>query len=319
MHYRVLVTGGAGFIGSNIVHRLVADGHRVSVIDNLLTGRMQNLKGVLPKIKFIKGDIRNLSTIKRAARGNNFILHQAALPSVPRSIADPLRSHQHNINGTINVFIAARDEKVKRVVFASSSSIYGNRKEFGRQKKIKIKKEMMKPMPLSPYAVNKLATEYYGKVFSHIYGLETVALRYFNIFGPRQNPKSEYAAVIPKFITDILHDRRPVVYGDGKQTRDFTYIDNAVNANIKAMLSKKVGDGETINIACGDSFSLLQLIRLINTDTHKHIKPQFTDARPGDVKHSKADITKAKKLIGYTPTVKFSEGVSKTIEWFNGA
>lgn len=315
MHYKILVTGGAGFIGSNIVHRLVHDGHRVTVIDNLLTGRMVNLKGVTNKIKFIKGDIRNLTTIKRAARGNQYILHQAALPSVPRSIADPLKSHQHNVNGTLNVFIAARDEKVKRVVFASSSSIYGNRKEYGPQK-IKIKREAMKPMPLSPYAVNKLATEYYAKVFSHIYGLETVAMRYFNIFGPRQNPKSEYAAVIPKFITDILNNRRPLVHGDGKQTRDFTYIDNAVEANIKSLFSKKVGNGETINIACGDSFSLLQLIKLINNAVGKEIQPRFTDPRAGDVKHSKADISKAKKLIGYSPTVRFSEGVTKTINWF---
>lgn len=311
---KVLITGGAGFIGSNIARELLAQKHQVTILDDLSTGRLENIKKFKSKINFIKGDIRNQTLLRKIFKGIDYILHQAALPSVPRSINNPLTSHDVNVNGTFRVLLAARDAKVKRIVLASSSSIYGNRKYYGSKKTIS-KREAMKAMPLSPYAVNKLIGEEYAKVISHIYGLETVCLRYFNVFGPNQNPNSEYAAVIPKFITAILKNQQPVIYGDGTQSRDFTYIENVVRANILAMNSEKVGHGETINIACHESITLLQLVASINKIVKKQIKPTFDATRAGDVKNSLADISKAKKLLGYSPTINFNKGLLRTIEW----
>jgi UDP-glucose 4-epimerase len=257
----------------------------------------------------------DLSLLRQTFRGADYVLHLAALPSVPRSINDPLRSHDVNVNGTFNVLLSARDENIKKVVFASSSSIYGDRKTIG-QKKLKHKKEMMKPMPLSPYAVNKLIGENYCKVFSHIYGLPTACLRFFNVFGPRQNPKSEYAAAIPKFITSIMNDERPPVFGDGRQSRDFTYVDNVVHANILAMTSPTVKKGETMNVACGESVSLLQLIEVINLVLGKDIRPEFLPARKGDVRDSLASIEKTRRLIAYKPLVNFRQGMLQTVKWY---
>ena len=315
MNTTVLVTGGAGFIGSNIARELLSRKYRVKIIDNLSTGRMENLKDIRKKVQFIRGDIRNLQTVQRVMKGADYVLHQAALPSVPRSINNPLASHDVNVNGTFNVLLAARDNKVKKVVLASSSSIYGNRKNFGTRK-IVHKKEVMKPLPLSPYAANKLIGEEYAKVFSHIFKVPTVCLRYFNVFGPHQDPKSEYAAVIPKFISLLLQGKQPIIFGDGSQSRDFTYIDNVVQANILAMLSKQAIHGETLNIACGESSTLLKITRTIATALGRKNKPKFGPVRAGDVKSSLADISKAKKFIGYKPTVKLKEGLRLTVAWY---
>ncbi len=242
-----LVTGGAGFIGSNIVERLVRQGERVRVLDNLSTGKRENLVSWLDRLELIEGDIRDVETVHGAMAGVDYVLHQAALPSVPRSVADPLASHQVNATGTLNVLPAARDAGVKRLVYASSSSVYGDSPTLPKQ-------EEMPTNPISPYAVSKLAGENYCRVFFRVYGLETVCLRYFNVFGPRQDPTSQYAAVIPRFITAMLDGRRPVIYGDGRQSRDFTYIENVVEANLLACQAKDVA-GEVLNIACGESFS----------------------------------------------------------------
>jgi len=312
---KVLITGGAGFIGSNIARELLAQKYQVTILDDLSTGRLENIKEFKSKINFTKGDIRNQVLLKKIFKGIDYILHQAALPSVPRSINNPFASHDVNVNGTFRVLLAARDAKVKKIVLASSSSIYGNRKYYGSKKTIS-KREAMKAMPLSPYAVNKLIGEEYAKVISHIYGLNTVCLRYFNVFGPNQNPNSEYAAVIPKFITSILNNKQPVIFGDGTQSRDFTYVDNVVRANILAMNSEKVGQGETINIACHESITLLQLVATINKILKKQIKPTFDQTRAGDVKNSLAEISKAKKLLGYAPEINFNDGLKRTIDWY---
>lgn len=311
----VVVTGGAGFIGSNISRELLVQKYRVTIIDNFSTGRLQNLRGIRPDIKLVRGDIRNLALLQKCLRGADYVLHQAALPSVPRSIRNPLASHDVNVNGTFNVLLAARDQKIKKVVLASSSSIYGNRKYYG-SRQLRYKKEAMKPMPLSPYAVNKLVGEEYAKVFAHIFKVPTVCLRYFNVFGPRQDPNSEYAAVIPRFILTMLNNQRPIIYGDGHQSRDFTYIENVVQANIGGMLSTNAGHGETINIACGETTSLLQLSRGIARALKKAIKPKFEPPRLGDVRNSLADIHKAKTLIGYSPQVRFEEGLRRTVKWY---
>jgi len=311
---KVLITGGAGFIGSNIAHYLLANGYDVSVIDNLSTGSEKNIENIKSEINFVKGDIRDLDLLQKIMKDVNYVLHQAAIPSVPRSIKDPLTTHDSNVNGTINVLLSARDNDVQKVVIASSSSIYGNRKT--NNNTVKEKVETMKPMPLSPYATTKLIKEYYCKVFAHIYKLPTICLRYFNVFGPRQNPKSEYAAVIPKFITLIMNDEQPVLYGDGNQTRDFTYIDNVIKANIKAMEAENVKEGETLNIACGESYSLHDLVSEINKYLNKKITPKYDQTREGDVKDSKANIKKAKKLIDFQPEINFVEGLKKTIDWY---
>lgn len=303
-----LVTGGAGFIGSNIVKKLVEEKHSVRVVDNLITGRRKNLEGLYDKIEFIEGDLKEKEIAEKCAADMDYILHQAALPSVPRSVADPVKSNEMNIDATILLLDAARKAKIKRFVYAASSSAYGNQKA-------DIKSEFLSPNPLSPYAVTKLCGEYYCKAFTTCFGLETVALRYFNVFGPNQDPTSQYGAVIPKFIYAFLHDARPIIYGDGTQTRDFTFVENNVRANILAAFSSK-GVGETINIACGKSFSLLQIIKTLQEITGKNIEPEFAPPRKGDVKHSLADINKANEILGYKVIIPFEEGLKRTYEWF---
>lgn len=305
---KILVTGGAGFIGSNITHELVRQGLRPKVIDNLLTGNLKNLIGLQNKIDFVRGDIKNLKFLQREFSGIDYVLHQAALPSVPRSVADPVASMENNITGTLNVLLASRDRGVKRVVFASSSSVYGNvSKEY--------KSEDLPVNPLSPYALTKYTGEKLCQQFYQLYGLETICLRYFNVFGPYQNPDSQYAAVIPSFIKVILQGRRPIIFGDGSQSRDFTYVANNVWANLLALKTKK-GIGEVINIACGQSITLNDLMEKINQILGISVQPIYRASRPGDVKDSKAGIAKAKKLLAFKPIISFDQGLKETIKWY---
>jgi len=306
-----LVTGGAGFIGSHIVDRLVELQERVRVLDDFSTGKIENIKHNLDKIELIRGSIANMDTVRRAVEGVDFVLHQAAIPSVPRSVDDPIGSNEANITGTLNVLIAARDAGIKRMVYASSSSVYGDSPTLP-------KGEDMPADPLSPYALTKLAGEYYCRMFTRLYGLETVTLRYFNVFGPRQDPNSQYAAVIPKFLTLMAEDRQPTIYGDGLQTRDFTYVGNNVTANLLACEQPNVA-GEALNIACGESFSLLDLVDHLNRILGKSLEPILSAPRPGDVKHSSADIQKARRLLRFSPEVDFHEGLEKLAMWFEGA
>ncbi|MCC6173788.1 MAG: SDR family oxidoreductase [Chloroflexi bacterium] len=303
---RYLVTGGAGFIGSNLARALAARGEQVRVLDTFVTGKAENLAD-LPDVEVVTGDVRDLDTLRGAMLGVDRVLHQAALPSVARSVRDPLASHESNVTGTLNVLVAARDAGVGRVVCASSSSVYGDTP-------VLPKVETMAPNPLSPYAVSKLSGEYYCSVFNRLFGLETVSLRYFNVFGPYQDPLSEYAAVIPKFIALMAAGERPVVHGDGTQSRDFTFIDNVVQANLKAAETPGVG-GQVFNVACGQRYSLLDLIRLLNGIMRTSIEPAFGKPRPGDVKHSLADVDKARHLLGYEPRVSFEEGLERTVAW----
>jgi len=303
-----LVTGGAGFIGSHIVHRLVADGQKVRVLDNFSTGKRANLAAVSKDVDVVEGDLRSADDCRKACKGVEIIFHEGALPSVPKSVADPQSSHDCNINGTFNVLMAARDCGCRRVVYAGSSSAYGDQAESP-------KRESMRPAPLSPYAVNKLVGEYYLRAFHECYGLETISLRYFNVFGPRQDPKSQYAAAIPAFVSAILNDKPPTIYGDGEQTRDFTYIDNVVHGNMLAAKAPKLS-GEVINVACSESVTVNHAIELINKLLGKNVKPIHTDIRPGDIKHSLADISLARKIIGFEPVVKFDEGLRRAIEWY---
>jgi nucleoside-diphosphate-sugar epimerase len=305
---KVLVTGGAGFIGSNITIELVKRGYNVKVIDNLSTGNLNNLNSIINNIEFIEDDIYKTNDLEKYFKDINTIFHQAALPSVQRSIDNPLETHNNNSTATIKLLTAAKNTKVKKIIYAASSSAYGNREE-------DYKVEYMKPQPLSPYAATKLVGEYYMKVFAHVYDIETVCLRYFNVFGPNQDPNSPYSAVIPLFIKAILNDEQPVIYGDGKQSRDFTYVANNVQANILAMESD-TKSGETLNVACGKSYSLLDLLNIINKSLGKDIKPIFKEEREGDIKDSLANISKAKKLINYKPIVDFEEGLKKTIEYY---
>ena len=303
-----LVTGGGGFIGSNIVIELVKLGERVKVLDNFSTGRIENLMPLLDKIELIEGSITDLETVRFAVRDVDYVLHQAALPSVPRSIEQPLISNEVNVVGTLNVLIASRDANVKRVIYASSSSVYGNTE-------VLPKVETMKPEPISPYAVSKLTGEYYCRVFYEVYGLETVSLRYFNVFGPNQNPFSQYSAVIPKFILALTEGKRPIIYGDGLQSRDFTFVKNVVEANLLAVNSKDA-PGKVFNIACQETHNLLELINVLNEIMNKQVEPVFLPPRKGDVKHSLADISLARKVLGYSPRVNWEEGLKITVEWF---
>lgn len=303
-----LVTGGAGFIGSNIVEKLIKDRHQVKVLDNFSTGKRSNIAGFRNKITLIEGDIRNKNIVEKAMEQVDFVLHQAALPSVPRSVRDPLSTNAVNVEGTLNLLLVARDKKVKRFVYAGSSSAYGDTPTLP-------KKEQMTPNPLSPYAVSKLTGEHYGQVFWHVFGLETVILRYFNVFGPRQDPTSQYAAVVPKFIEALLSKRPPVIYGDGEQSRDFTYIDNVVEANILACFAPGAG-GEVINIACNKRITINELAKKLIVIIKVDIEPEYAESRPGDVKHSLASIDKAKKILGYKPKVDFEQGLKKTVEWY---
>ncbi|NOX36394.1 MAG: SDR family oxidoreductase [Calditrichaeota bacterium] len=305
---RYLVTGGAGFVGSNLVEELLNRGHQVRVLDNFSTGFRENLTEFADRIELIEGDLRSYHIVREAVDGVDFILHQGALPSVPRSIQDPVTSNEVNVGGTLNILHAAVDAKVKRVVFASSSSIYGDSPTLPKQ-------EDMAPNPLSPYAVSKLAGEKYCQVFSRIYGLHTVALRYFNVFGPRQNPNSQYSAVIPKFIKAILNDEPPVIYGDGEQSRDFTFVKNVVEANILAT-EVDCPPGIVMNCAAHQRITLNELVRTINQILGKNIQPIYTDPRPGDIKHSFADITRIQETLGYEPFILFEDGLRMTIDWY---
>jgi nucleoside-diphosphate-sugar epimerase len=305
---KFLVTGGAGFIGSNICRKLVSQGCIVKVVDNLLTGKKSNLDAIYDKIEFIEADMGDPDVARRAMKGTTVVLHQGALPSVPRSVDDPAATHKHCVDATLTLLLAARDANVKRFVYAASSSAYGDTPTLP-------KVETMPVNPLSPYAAAKLMGEFYCSVFYKVFGLETISLRYFNVFGPFQDPTSQYAAAIPAFVTAILKGKQPTVYGDGEQSRDFTYVDNVVEANLLAARVSKTC-GEVVNIACGDSLTVNAIIETINEIVGKGIKPIYAPARAGDVKHSLADISLAKKLIGYTPIVGFKEGLKKAIEWY---
>ncbi len=303
-----LVTGGAGFIGSNIARALVKDGKKVRVLDDFSTGRQENLKG-LEEAEVIEGSLLERERLQKVLKGVRYVLHQAAIPSVPRSVADPLLSNEANISGTLHLLEAARKAQVERFVYAASSSAYGDTE-------VLPKIESMPADPLSPYAVGKYTGELYAKVYANIYGLQTVSLRYFNIFGPRQDPASEYAAVIPKFILKMLKNEAPVIYGDGEQSRDFTYIENAVEANISACTSNRVGKGEVINVACGERYTLNELVEALKEILETVVEPVYTGPRPGDVKHSLADIEKAQQLLGYEVKVDFKAGLKLTADWF---
>ena len=305
---KFLLTGGAGFIGSNICRRLVNQGCFVRVIDNLLTGKKANLAGIIERIEFIEADMGDYELAREAMKDVDVVLHQGALPSVPRSIDDPAATHKHCLDATFTLLLAARDTGIKRFVYASSSSAYGDTATLP-------KIETMLAAPLSPYAAAKVAGEYYCSVFYSVFGLETVSLRYFNIFGPFQDPTSQYAAAIPAFVTAILKDSAPTVYGDGEQSRDFTYVDNVVDANLLAARARKL-KGEVVNIACGQRVTVNETIQIINELLGKNIDPVYDPPRPGDVRHSLADIRLAKKIIGYKPTVPFRKGLERSIGWY---
>jgi nucleoside-diphosphate-sugar epimerase len=304
-----LVTGGSGFIGSNLVRTLVENGRPVRVLDNFSTGRPENLAGVEADIDLIEGDIRDVPTVEQAVRGVKYVFHLAALPSVIRSVQDPGPTHDVNVTGTLNILLAARDNGVERLAFSSSSSVYGDTPTLPKE-------ESMVPMPLSPYAVSKLAGEHYCRVFHRLYGLQTYALRYFNVFGPRQNPKSQYAAVIPLFIDALREGRGPTIYGDGEQTRDFTFVDDVVHGNLCCCTAPEEAAGGIFNIACGRRTSVNDLAARIASIMGKDIKPLHTDARPGDVRDSQAANERATGILGWKSRVSFEQGLERTIEWF---
>jgi UDP-glucose 4-epimerase len=303
-----LITGGAGFIGSHIAEKLVAMGERVRVLDNFSSGKRANLAGLGDKIEIARGDILDLDVVKKAAKGAQLVFHQAALRSVPFSVENPTLVNRVNVEGTLNVLTAARDAGVKRVVYASSSSAYG-------RGPMQPKKETDTPGPISPYAVSKLAGEYYCKVFSELYGLETVSLRYFNVYGPRQDPNSQYAAVIPRFIQWALQGDALEIHGDGLQSRDFTYIDNVVAANLQAARTQ-LGIGGAFNVGQGETHALLDLVTVIEKNLQIELKRSHTAARAGDVRFTQADISESKRCLGYNPEVSFEEGLAKTVEFF---
>lgn len=305
---KYLVTGGAGFIGSNIAEELVRRRHTVRILDNFSTGKMEHIKHFLDRVELVRGDIRNERDLEKALKGIDYVLHQAALRSVPRSVDDPLSSNEVNITGTLKLLLKARDAKVKRVVYASSSSAYGDSKHIPQ-------KETDCASPISPYAVSKYAAENYCRMFAKTFGLETVALRYFNVFGPRQDPESKYSAVIPKFIELALKNEPLVIHGDGKQSRDFTYIANVVEANILAATARGAS-GQVFNIACNNSYSVLDIAKTIEKLVGRKLVLQHTPARKGDVRKTRADITQAKRMLKYRPGVDFEEGLEKTFRWF---
>ena len=305
---KCLVTGGAGIIGSHLVAGLLSQGHFVRVVDNFLTGKKENLAEVSDQIELIEGDIRDFSLCQEIVQGIDWLFHQAALPSVPRSVEDPQLSNEINVTGTVNLLTAARNRQVKKFIFASSSSVYGDDPNLP-------KREDVLGQPLSPYAVSKRVGELYGQVFHQLYGLPIVCLRYFNIFGPRQDPYSQYAAVIPNFITRMLKDQPPVIFGDGHQSRDFTYVANVVEANLKAAAAE-VKDKMIFNIACGQRIEVVELAAKIREILKKDIQPVYDPPRAGDIKHSFADISLARDYIHYQPVVSFEEGLRRTIAWY---
>ena len=302
-----LVTGGAGFIGSHLTEELVRRGDHVRVVDSLITGHRANLAHV-PGVDFVEGDLADLDIAKRAVRGVDYVLHQAAIPSVPRSVDDPITSNRANIDSTLNVLVAARDAGVKRVVYAGSSSAYGNTPTLPKH-------EDMPPNPLSPYALQKLVGEQYMQMFTTLYGLETVTIRYFNVFGPRQDPSSPYSGVISLFARALLENKAPTIYGDGEQTRDFTYVANVVDGVLRAVTAP-AASGHVINVATGTSISLNRLFRVVRQLTGSRADVQYAAPRSGDVKDSLADITKARNLLGYSPSVPFEEGLKNTVQWY---
>jgi UDP-N-acetylglucosamine/UDP-N-acetyl-alpha-D-glucosaminouronate 4-epimerase len=307
--YHSLVTGGAGFIGSNLVRHLLARGHRVTVVDDLSTGRFENIAQILADVHFVEGDIRDQQRMTQLFQGIDSVFHQAALPSVPRSIADPWASHDVNVNGTMSVLLAARDARVRRVVYAASSSAYGNTA-------VLPKVETMPSMPLSPYAITKHVGELYCHVFHRVFGLETVALRYFNVFGPRQDPNSHYAAVIPNFVSALLRGESPGVHGDGEQTRDFTFVENVVSANLGAALAPAGAvSGKVFNVGCGGRISLNELLRLMQLILGTNIAISYASQRAGDVRDSQADIRGATTAFGYAPAIQLEQGLRRTIDW----
>ncbi len=303
-----LVTGGAGFIGSNLIEALVKAGAHVRVLDNLSTGRRANLAAVGDSIEWHEADVRDAEAVRRAVTGVDVVLHQAALASVPRSVAEPLTANEVNVTGTLHVLLAARDAGVRRVVIASSSSVYGNSPTLP-------KIETMPVEPLSPYAVSKLAAERYCQAFSEVYGLPTIGLRYFNVFGPRQDPNSEYAAVIPRFLTAMLRGEAPTIYGDGQQSRDFTYVDDVVQANLLAADAPATVSGY-YNVACGSRISLLELVDTLNTCLGTHLTARHEPPRAGDVRDSQADIGKIQAALGFAPQVSFADGLARTVAYF---
>lgn len=303
-----LVTGGAGFIGSNIVEELVRSGEKVRVLDSFITGQRENLAPFLGKLELLEGDIRDKSAVDKACKGVDFVIHQAALRSVAKSVEDPFQTNEVNVYGTLNVLMSAKNNKVKRVVYASSSSAYGDAKKFPQ-------KETHLPMPISPYGVSKLAAENYCVTFARTFGLETVSLRYFNVFGPRQNPESRYSAVIPALLLKMAKGERPVVEWDGKQSRDFTYVKNVVRANLKACVTPGIS-GEVFNVACGSTTSIIEIVNILNRILKTNIKPEYAAKRPGDVRKSMADISKMKRLLKIKDVIDFNKGIELTAEWF---
>ncbi len=308
---RYLVTGGAGFIGSNTVEELVRRGHSVVVLDDLSGGKEENLAEVRNKITFIKGTIADLEIVRRAVQEADYVLHLAARTSVPRSVKDPLETNRVNVDGSLNVLVAARDAKVKRIVFSASSSAYGETPTLP-------KVETMQPAPISPYGVSKLVGELYAQVFGRCYGLENVSLRYFNVFGPRQDPSSPYSGVLSKFITAFLEDAQPVVYGDGEQSRDFTFIENVVQANLLACEAPNAS-GKVFNVGTGARFTLNQTLRLLEQIAGKRLEAKYDPPRDGDIRDSQADITQSREILGYDPQVGFEEGLRRTYDWYRDA
>lgn len=305
-----LVTGGAGFIGSHLAEELLKRGETVRIVDDFSTGKRENLAR-LSKAEFIEGDLSTPGVAERAVAGVDIVLHQAAIPSVPRSVTDPVTSHRANVDATLNLLVAARDQGVKRVVYAGSSSAYGNTPTLP-------KVETMPTSPLSPYALQKLVSEQYCQLFTALYGLETVTIRYFNVFGPRQDPSSPYSGVISLFISALCEDRAPIIHGDGGQTRDFTYVGNVVDGVLRAATAPHAS-GEVINVATGGRISLLTLFETIRSLVGSTVAPAFGPTRAGDVRDSQADISKAARLLGYTPTVSFEDGLSNTVAWYRTA
>jgi nucleoside-diphosphate-sugar epimerase len=306
----ILVTGGAGFIGSNLTEELLEKGHFVRVLDDFSTGKRENLifNKAYPSLEIVEGDIRDLSTCQRAVQRMEYVFHQGALPSVQRSIEDPETSHAVNVGGTLNILLAAREKGVKRVIYASSSSVYGDTPTLPKH-------EEMPSHPLSPYALQKYIGEQYCRLFYQLYGLETISLRYFNIFGPKQDPNSLYSAVIPKFIDALLQGCPPIIFGDGEQSRDFTYIENVVQANLLAMSAEHI-HGEAVNIACGERISLNHLFNVLKEILGSKLSPVYQEPRKGDVRHSLADVHKGREIINYEPKVGVKIGLKKTVEFF---